>query len=71
MFREARSRVAKPRETQRSQPWVHGAFCPCGTRAALAATNVAAKPVDTENSSRYLNLLFSPQYSQSGADEFG
>ncbi len=26
-----------------SQPWIHAAFRPCGTRAAFAATNVAAQ----------------------------
>ena len=34
-------RLCRP-EAQASRPWIHAAFGPCGTRAVLAATNVAA-----------------------------
>ena len=42
MFRGAEPSEAQLHEAQASRPWVHAAFRPCGTRAAFAATNVAA-----------------------------
>ena len=45
MFRGAEPREAKLHEVEIRQPWDKGLFRPCETRAAFAATHVAAGAV--------------------------
>ena len=47
MSRGAEPSEAQLHEAQASQPWIHAAFRPCGTRVAFAATNVAALSAQT------------------------
>ena len=57
MFRGAEPREAKLHEVEVRQPWNETAFRPCGTRAAFAATSVAARPETAGMSLRVMPII--------------